>query len=42
MDRYYIYGKITEELDLAINNLQNDDIDWLIDSLMNDLKELKK
>ena len=42
MDRYYIYGKIIKELDLAINNLRNDDMDWLIDNLMNDLKELKK
>ena len=42
MDRYYIYGKIAEELDLAIDNLKNEDVDWLIDRLIHDLKELKE
>ena len=41
MDRYYIYGKIAEELDLAIDNLQKEDVDWLIDALINDLEELR-
>ena len=42
MDRYYIYGKIAEELDLAIDNLQKEDVDWLIDRLIRDLEELKE
>ena len=42
MDRYYIYEKIAEELDLAIDNLQKEDVDWLIDRLIRDLEELKE
>ena len=42
MDRYYIYGKIAEELDLAIDNLQKEDVDWLIDRLIRELEELKE
>lgn len=42
MDRYYIYGKITEELDLAIDNLDKNDVNWLIDRLIQDLEDLKE
>ena len=42
MDRYEIYNKISELLDVAVNNLYQHDVNWLIDNLMIDLKDLRE
>lgn len=42
MNRYYIYNKINELLDEPVNNLYQHDVNWLIDSLMTDLKDLRE
>ena len=42
MDRYEIYNKISELLDVAVNNLYQHDVNWLIDRLMTDLKDLRE
>lgn len=40
MDKYDIWDKINELLDVAVSNLDKDDVDWLINELINDLEEL--
>ena len=42
MDRYEIYNKINELLDVAVNNLYQHEVNWLIDRLMIDLKDLRE
>lgn len=42
MGRYEIYNKINELLDVALNNLYQHDVNWLIDRLMIDLKDLRE
>ena len=42
MDRYEIYNKISELLDVAVNNLYQHEVNWLIDRLMTDLKDLRE
>ena len=42
MDRYEIYNKISELLDVAVNNLYQHEVNWLIDRLMADLKDLRE
>ncbi len=42
MDRYEIYNKISELLEVAVNNLYQHDVNWLIDNLMIDLKDLRE
>lgn len=41
MDKYDISGKISELLDIAVSNLNVEDMDWLIDRLINELENLK-
>lgn len=41
MDKYDISGKISELLDIAVSNLNVEDMDWLIDRLINELEDLK-
>ena len=38
MDKYDISGKISELLDIAVSNLNVEDMDWLIDRLINELQ----
>ena len=42
MNRYDIYAKINELLDVAVNNLYQHEVNWLIDRLMIDLKDLRE
>ena len=41
MDKYEIYDKINDLLDVAVSNLDKNDVNWLIDGLINDLEELR-
>lgn len=41
MDKYEICDKIDELLDVAVSNLDKDDVNWLIDGLINDLENLR-
>lgn len=42
MDRYEIYNKINELLYVAVNNLYQHDVNWLIDNLIADLEFLRE
>ena len=42
LDKYEIYNKINDLLDTAINDLNKDDLNWLINGLISDLEDLKE
>lgn len=42
MDKYDIYNKINDLFDTAINDLDKEDVNWLINGIMSDLEDLKE